>query len=124
MSTQVYTTEQQAYTPGFHMAEDYVFKSERGLSKKVVEQIRKRFDDLRTHFDIIAEALRDNFNNLYDFVKAQAERTDKRFDDLHKEIRTMSMDLRATIKLSYDSLNRRVTRLEQRPKGSEKRRRH
>src|SRR5258708_16401908 len=39
MSTQTYTTEQQAYAPGFHMAENYVFKSERGLSAKVVEQI-------------------------------------------------------------------------------------
>ena len=39
MSTQVYGTEQQEYTAGFHMAENYVFKSERGLSKKVVEQI-------------------------------------------------------------------------------------
>ena len=39
MSTQVYTTEQQAYAPGFHMAENYVFKSERGLSTKIVEQI-------------------------------------------------------------------------------------
>ena len=39
MSTQVDTTEQQAYTPGFHMAENYVFKSERGLSRTVVEQI-------------------------------------------------------------------------------------
>src|SRR5947207_13018548 len=39
MITQVDSTEQQAYAPGFHMAEHYVFKSERGLSKKVVEQI-------------------------------------------------------------------------------------
>ena len=39
MSTQVYTTEQQAYAPGFHMAENYVFKSERGLSREIVEQI-------------------------------------------------------------------------------------
>src|SRR5438094_3707684 len=39
MSTQAYTTEQQAYAPGFHMAENYAFKSERGLSRKVVEQI-------------------------------------------------------------------------------------
>src|SRR5437870_10656825 len=39
MSTQVYSTEQQAYAPGFHMAENYAFKSERGLSKKIVEQI-------------------------------------------------------------------------------------
>src|SRR5437667_12407989 len=39
MSTQVDTTEQQTYSPGFHMAENYAFKSERGLSRKVVEQI-------------------------------------------------------------------------------------
>ena len=39
MSTQVKSTEQQAYAPGFHMAENYAFKSERGLSKKIVEQI-------------------------------------------------------------------------------------
>ena len=39
MSTQVDTMELQAYTPGFHMAENYVFKSERGLSRTVVEQI-------------------------------------------------------------------------------------
>src|SRR6202011_5206456 len=39
MSTQVYSTEQPAYAPGFHMAENYAFKSERGLSRKVVEQI-------------------------------------------------------------------------------------
>ncbi len=38
MSTQAFDTEQQAY-PGFHMAENYVFKSERGLSTKIVEQI-------------------------------------------------------------------------------------
>ncbi len=37
MSTQAYNTEQQAYSPGFHMAENYVFKSERGLSRKIVE---------------------------------------------------------------------------------------
>ncbi|HET8844334.1 MAG TPA: Fe-S cluster assembly protein SufB, partial [Ktedonobacteraceae bacterium] len=39
MSTQAYITQQQAYAPGFHMEEDYVFKSERGLSRKIVEQI-------------------------------------------------------------------------------------
>src|SRR6184192_988338 len=39
MSTQVKSTEQQAYASGFHMAENYAFKSERGLSKKIVEQI-------------------------------------------------------------------------------------
>ena len=38
MSTQAFDTEQQEY-PGFHMAENYAFKSERGLSAKIVEQI-------------------------------------------------------------------------------------
>src|SRR5258708_25075817 len=39
MSTQTSIAEQQAYTPGFHMAEKYVFESELGLSRKIVEQI-------------------------------------------------------------------------------------
>src|SRR6266446_6078974 len=38
MSTQAFDTEQREY-PGFHMAENYVFKSERGLSTKIAEQI-------------------------------------------------------------------------------------
>src|SRR6516165_4947396 len=37
--SQVFDMEQQTYSPGFHMAENYAFKSERGLSRKVVEQI-------------------------------------------------------------------------------------
>jgi Fe-S cluster assembly protein SufB len=37
--SQVFDVEQQTYSPGFHMAENYAFKSERGLSRKVVEQI-------------------------------------------------------------------------------------
>ncbi|HJT54906.1 MAG TPA: SufD family Fe-S cluster assembly protein [Ktedonobacteraceae bacterium] len=37
--SQVFDREQETYSPGFHMAENYAFKSERGLSRKVVEQI-------------------------------------------------------------------------------------
>jgi len=37
--SQVFDVEQQDYSPGFHVAENYAFKSERGLSRKVVEQI-------------------------------------------------------------------------------------
>jgi Fe-S cluster assembly protein SufB len=39
MNTQTSIAEQQAYTPGFRMAEKYVFESELGLSRKIVEQI-------------------------------------------------------------------------------------
>jgi Fe-S cluster assembly protein SufB len=37
--SQVFDMEQQEYSPGFHVPENYVFKSERGLNRKVVEQI-------------------------------------------------------------------------------------
>jgi Fe-S cluster assembly protein SufB len=37
--SQVFDVEQQTYSPGFHMAENYAFKSEKGLNRKVVEQI-------------------------------------------------------------------------------------
>ncbi len=39
MSTQVYGMEQQVYAPGFRMAENYVVKSQRGLSRENIEQI-------------------------------------------------------------------------------------
>jgi Fe-S cluster assembly protein SufB len=37
--SQILTQQQEAYSPGFHVTEKYAFKSERGLSKKIVEQI-------------------------------------------------------------------------------------
>jgi Fe-S cluster assembly protein SufB len=37
--SQAFDLEQQEYSPGFHVPENYVFKSERGLNRKVVEQI-------------------------------------------------------------------------------------
>ncbi len=37
--SQVFDAAQQDYSAGFHVAENYAFKSERGLTRKVVEQI-------------------------------------------------------------------------------------
>ena len=37
--SQILTQQQEAYSPGFHVTEKYAFKSERGLSKKIFEQI-------------------------------------------------------------------------------------
>ena len=39
MAAPLVTTELEQYGPGFSMPEDYVFKSQRGLSKAIVEQI-------------------------------------------------------------------------------------
>ncbi|MBO0779610.1 MAG: Fe-S cluster assembly protein SufB [Ktedonobacteraceae bacterium] len=37
--SQAYELEQGTYSAGFHVAENYAFKSEKGLSKRIVEQI-------------------------------------------------------------------------------------
>ncbi|HET9921136.1 MAG TPA: Fe-S cluster assembly protein SufB [Ktedonobacteraceae bacterium] len=37
--SQAFDVEQQDYSPGFHVAENYVFKSQRGLNRQIVEQI-------------------------------------------------------------------------------------
>jgi len=37
--SQAYEVEQGAYSAGFHVAENYAFKSERGLTRETVEQI-------------------------------------------------------------------------------------
>jgi Fe-S cluster assembly protein SufB len=37
--SQVFDREQNDYSAGFHVAENYTYKSERGLSRKIVEQI-------------------------------------------------------------------------------------
>jgi len=39
MSGQAFELEQETYSPGFHVAENYTFKSEKGLTKQVVAQI-------------------------------------------------------------------------------------
>jgi hypothetical protein len=44
------------------------------------------------------EASRADFNNLFDFVKAEADRTDERFNELHVELRARFVDLHTAIK--------------------------
>ena len=102
MSTQVYSTEQQAYAPGFHMAENYAFKSERGLSKKVVEQISemKGEPDWMRTFRLKSLALFEkhpmptwgadlsgiDFDNIYYYIKPVAQQG-KTWDDIPSDIK-------------------------------------
>src|SRR6266567_4451865 len=102
MSTQVYTTEQQAYSPGFHMAENYVFKSERGLSAKIVEQISEMKGEpewMRT-FRLKSLALFEkrpmptwganlsgiDFDTIYYYIKPVAQQG-KTWDDIPSDIK-------------------------------------
>src|SRR3954470_9245777 len=102
MSTQVYSTEQQAYAPGFHMAENYAFKSERGLSRKIVEQISEMKGEpewMRT-FRLKSLALFEkrpmptwgadlsgiDFDNIYYYIKPVAQQG-KTWDDIPSDIK-------------------------------------
>jgi hypothetical protein len=73
---------------------------------KRLEQVDKRFDEQRSHFNALFETSRADFNNLYDFVKAQAERTDSRFDQFQTEVRTRFVDLQAVITASMPHVRR------------------
>ena len=60
-------------------------------------EVDERFDEQRAHANALFEASRADFNNLYDFVKAQAEKTDLRFDQMQTEFRTRFVDLQTAI---------------------------
>ena len=42
------------------------------------EEMNARFDELHTHFDVVAEAFRSDFNNLYDWTVANTNILTKR----------------------------------------------
>jgi hypothetical protein len=42
------------------------------------DEMNKRFDELRTHFDVVAESFRSDFNNLYDWTLANTKILSKR----------------------------------------------
>src|ERR1700676_5433946 len=102
MSTQTYSTNQQAYAPGFHMAETSVFKSEKGLSKKVVEQISemKGEPNWMRQFRLKSLALFEqrpmptwgadlsgiNFDDIYYYVKPAGEQS-RSWDDVPESIK-------------------------------------
>src|SRR5215468_4190973 len=101
MSTQAFDRELQAY-PGFHMAENYVFKSEKGLSTKIVEQISemKGEPDWMRKFRLKSLALFEkrpmptwgadlstiNFDDIYYYIKPMQQQG-KTWDDVPPEIK-------------------------------------
>jgi chromosome segregation ATPase len=81
---------------------------------KRFDTVDARFDELRRHFDVVAEASREDFRNLYDLIEASIERSGARIDRL-------AVDLRAETRLADAALDRRITALERRMPGGEKR---
>src|SRR5712691_1765082 len=100
--SQVFDAEQQTYSPGFHVAENYAFKSERGLSRKIVEQISemKGEPDWMRTFRLKSLALFEkrpmptwgadlsgiDFDNIYYYIKPVAQQG-KTWDDIPSDIK-------------------------------------
>ncbi len=100
--SQTLTQEQDAYSPGFHVTENYAFKSERGLSKKIVEQISemKGEPDWMRQFRLKSLALFEkrpmptwgadlsgiDFDNIYYYIKPVAQQG-KTWDDIPSEMK-------------------------------------
>jgi Fe-S cluster assembly protein SufB len=100
--TQAFELEQGEYAPGFHVPENYVFKSEKGLNKKIVEQIsemkgepswmrRFRLKSLdlferRPMPTWGADLSGINFDDIYYYIKPVPEQG-KTWDDVPAEIK-------------------------------------
>jgi len=99
---QIVTQEQDMYSPGFHVTENYAFKSERGLSKKIIEQISEMkgepgwMRDFRLKsFSLFekrpmptwgADLSGIDFNNIYYYIKPVAQQG-KTWNDIPSEIK-------------------------------------
>lgn len=100
--TQAFELEQGEYAPGFHVPENYVFKSEKGLNKRIVEQIsemkgepswmrRFRLKSLdlferRPMPTWGADLSGINFDDIYYYIKPVPEQG-KTWDDIPAEIK-------------------------------------
>jgi Fe-S cluster assembly protein SufB len=100
--SQTLIQQQDAYSAGFHVTENYAFKSERGLSKKIVEQISemKGEPDWMRKFRLKSLSLFEqrpmptwgadlsgiDFDNIYYYIKPVAEQG-KTWNDIPSEIK-------------------------------------
>jgi len=100
--SQAFELEQGGYSAGFHVAENYTFKSQKGLNRQIVEQISemkgepswmrqfrlKSLDlfDKRPMPTWGADLSGINFDDIYYYIKPVAEQG-KTWDDIPSEIR-------------------------------------
>jgi len=100
--SQAFELEQGNYSAGFHVAENYTFKSQKGLTRKVVEQISEMkgepswMRDFRLKsFDLFekrpmptwgADLSAINFDDIYYYIKPVAQQG-KTWDDIPLEIK-------------------------------------
>jgi hypothetical protein len=79
----------------------------RGEIRRLEERMDRRFDELRTHFELTAEHFRSEFRNLYDWTIATTSSLDVRLGHVEKDHGSRLL-----------SVETRVTRLERRRKSN------
>ncbi|MDQ6661079.1 MAG: Fe-S cluster assembly protein SufB, partial [Chloroflexota bacterium] len=100
--SQVFDREKQDYSPGFHVAENYAFKSERGLTRNTVEQISEMKGEPSWMHDIRLKSLEHfwkrpmptwgadlsgiDFDNIYYYIKPVQEQG-KTWEEVPAEIK-------------------------------------
>jgi len=64
--------------------------------KATREEMNRRFDELRTHFDVVAESFKSDFKNLHDWVEANTKGLARRLDKVETEhgARLLSLETR------------------------------
>ena len=81
------------------------------------DAVEARLDELRRHFDLVAEASRDDFRKLYDLFHGHVQRMEAGVNEL-------AVTLRAEMKLGYAALDSRITIPERNARPRRKRTRH
>src|ERR1700737_2372451 len=100
--SQAFELEQGTYSPGFHVAENYAYKSQKGLSEKVVAQISEMKGEPSWMRDFRLKSLKlfdkrpmptwgadlsgIDFDNIYYYIKPVAEQG-KTWNDIPSEIK-------------------------------------
>ena len=100
--SQAFELEQGAYSPGFHVAENYAYKSQKGLSEKVVAQISEMKGEPSWMRDFRLKSFKlfekrpmptwgadlsgINFDDIYYYIKPVAEQG-KTWNDIPSEIK-------------------------------------
>ena len=100
--SQTYEMEQDTYAPGFHVAENYAFKSKKGLDQQIVEQISEMKGEPSWMRDFRLKSLRHfvqrpvptwgadlshiNFDDIYYYIKPVQEQG-KTWEDIPSEIK-------------------------------------
>jgi Fe-S cluster assembly protein SufB len=106
--TQAYETAQESYEAGFHVAENYAFKSKKGLNREIVEQISEMKGEPKWMRDI-------RLKSLEHFVKRPvptwgADLSGIDFDDIYYYIKPVQQqgktweEIPAEIKDTFDRL--------------------